>query len=390
MFVPSRVARALEEKREQFRAASSRAAHLREIYDAALRRLAGMRSSQLEESFGGVAWPGARPTPELDARGPIVPFTTTWETAQAARGWALERLRGVTTVAVDGSQIAASKEFGAPVSLVQVAWFQNDHDPERPYVKDVVDEIVTADPGAGDGEEYASAESRVSRRRFELEMQVASERVRSLPPDPPPVVLVDGTFALSFMRRMPEEVRNTYLRALFTLLNASRQYRVPVVGYVDLSFAADLVTMLRTAFDLPGGALTDAQILAPALAPFDRTAAFRCARSDVMPLYRTPDRDYGRELCFLYLQTGADRLPVRLDFPAWLLEEGALDRVLDTIRAEIVVGSGYPYALETADATAVLTTEDRMAFFRLFQEFADSAGLSLPRQGKSLSKAHRR
>jgi len=94
---------------------------------------------------------------------------------------ALERLRGVPTVAVDGSQIPASKEFAVPVSLVQVAWFENPHAPDLPYVKDVLNEIVTAGDEAEDLEEYALAESRLNPRRFALEVDADYARALADP-----------------------------------------------------------------------------------------------------------------------------------------------------------------------------------------------------------------
>jgi len=72
------------------------------------------------------------------------------------------------------------------------------------------------------------------------------------------------------------------------------------------------------------------------------------------------------------------------------VEDGLLEHVLDVVRAEIVVGSGYPYALETADVTALLTTEDRLAFFRMFGDFASDAGLQTTMPAKSASKGRRR
>ena len=323
-------------------------------------------------------------------RGAIVPFAERWETARDARIWALERLRGVPTVAVDGSQIAASKEFAVPVSLVQVSWFENYHDRDRPYIKDVRNEIVTVDGGGGEIEEYVFAESTLNRTRFVLEMQTAVERIRTLEPAPPPVVFIDGSFVLSFAGRMPPTTRDAYLNALFDLLDASVECSIPVVGFVDRSFASDVATLLRTLFDLPPAAVVDADFLTERLAPFDRTIAFECARGDVLPLYEATRTGYAHELLFVYLQTGQERLPVRVDFPRWILEAGLLDHVIDVIRAEAVVGSGYPYALETADATAVLSTEDRMAFYRMFHRFAEAAGLSASLPAKSMSKARRR
>jgi hypothetical protein len=38
----------------------------------------------------------------------------------------------------------------------------------------------------------------------------------------------------------------------------------------------------------------------------------------------------------------------------------------------------------------VLSTEDRMAFYRLFHQFADASGLSASLPAKSMSKARRR
>jgi len=122
----------------------------------------------------------------------------------------------------------------------------------------------------------------------------------------------------------------------------------------------------------------------------DRTAAFQCAREDIVPFYGADCRGWSDGLCFLYLKAGADRPPARLDVPAWVVEDGLLDRVIDVVRAEIIVGSGYPYALETADATAVLTLEDRLTFYGMYHEFAQRAGLAVARPAKAVSKAHRR
>jgi len=64
--------------------------------------------------------------------------------------------------------------------------------------------------------------------------------------------------------------------------------------------------------------------------------------------------------------------------------------VTDVVRAECVVGNGYPYAIETADAAAVVTPRDREQFLRVMQEFAerDSFGFRVAR--KAISKQHRR
>lgn len=389
MLVPAKIEGALTARAEEFRRAAGESSAQRERYRAAWEQLEGLSDGDLAARLSGNDWPGARPA-EARAAGSIVRFPPAWETARDAREWALATLRGVPTVAVDGSQIAASKEFAVPVSLVQVSWFENYHDPEGRYVKDIRNEVVTVDAGGGEIEEYVFAESTLNRTRFALEMQTAIERIRGLTSQPPPVVFIDGSFVLSFAGRMPPTTRDVYLNALFDLLDASAECAIPVVGFVDRSFASDLVTLLRVTFDLPNAPLTDADLLVDRLQPFDRTVAFECARGDVLPLYEATRTGYARDLLFVYLQTGQDRLPVRIDFPRWVLDAGLLDHVLDVVRAEAVVGSGYPYALETADAAAVLSTEDRMTFYRLFHRFAETSGLAASLPAKSMSKARRR
>jgi hypothetical protein len=391
MLVRQKVAEALESKRDAFRQGIARAEAAQERYLAALDELALLTADRVDDRLGGVAWPGARASPELDRNGVILPFAERWPTAREARIWALERLKGVPTLAVDGSQIAPSKEFAVPISLVQVAWFENYHDASRPYVKDARNVVLAPDDPPNEVEEYVFAESRLNQCRFSMEMDVAAGRMAQLGSDPPPVVFVDGTLVLSFVSRMIPPARSVYLDALFRLLEASERYHIPVVGYVDASMASDLATMLHHAFDLPPVSAGDGQLLRGRMEPFDRTIAFRCVRGDVLPMYaERAERDWSQDLYFVYLKTGRDRAPARLDFPHWILEEGLLDHVIDVVRAEAVVGSGYPYALETADAAAVLTTEDRLAFYRLFHDFAKSSGLDAALPGKSISKAHRR
>jgi hypothetical protein len=93
---------------------------------------------------------------------------------------------------------------------------------------------------------------------------------------------------------------------------------------------------------------------------------------------------------FTYLQTTADSAPARLDIPSWIYEKGLLNEVLDTVRAECVIGLGYPYALETADQTAVITVRDREIFLRALQDFAMREKLNFGVSRKAASKGRRR
>ena len=80
----------------------------------------------------------------------------------------------------------------------------------------------------------------------------------------------------------------------------------------------------------------------------------------------------------------------RLDIPLWVYERGLLDEVINLVRAEVIVGNGYPYVIETADAAAVINTRDREAFYAIFQRFAADVGVDLRVSQKAASKARRR
>jgi len=60
------------------------------------------------------------------------------------------------------------------------------------------------------------------------------------------------------------------------------------------------------------------------------------------------------------------------------------------VRAECVVGNGYPYALETADAAAVIGAQDRGRLLQALQTFAEQENLNLRVSRKAMSKARRR
>ena len=57
--------------------------------------------------------------------------------------WVRQTLSGVTTFAVDGSQIFPSKDISIPVALVQIGWFENPHDDTGFYEKDIDVDVMT-------------------------------------------------------------------------------------------------------------------------------------------------------------------------------------------------------------------------------------------------------
>jgi hypothetical protein len=417
----------LERQRDAFSRYSARFGRQIEAYRAALGSL-GERyptSAALEAALATRDQAsGARLTTEYDhwralpsgpgAATPALSFAPSFANHEEARAWA-ERLRGVTTVAVDGSQLLPWRDASLPVAIVQAGVYENPHEPPAPYLKDVVTVVLTPEElFAADDQEEQGDETRMSvagqadrmvhLRRFELEVETLIARMRAhaerrasgrVTPERPIVVFCDGSLIVSFARRMAPSYRARYLRAEQRLLAASEEYHAPLVGYIDTSLARDVVMMLRAlppigeALPAPRG-VSDALLWSRALGWGDRTPAFLAARADLPGEEPQSAETAGQDVAFVYFQAALDRPPARVEFPRWVLDSGLLDTVMDAVRAETIVGNGYPYPLEAADAVAVITTEDRARFYRLFQEFAEREGLPFGFSRKALSKSRRR
>ncbi|MDT5294508.1 MAG: hypothetical protein QOJ76_1388 [Acidobacteriota bacterium] len=373
---------------------------------ARLRALAGRTAEEVRRASGAVAARVASPSDELDrAGGAGVPFRETWRSHEEARRWALEALRGRVTFAADGSQVFPGREASVPVAAVQVASFENPHAPEGRYFKDVHFEVIPPHELLGGRRAYDSPEQVVSLRRFELEARAVCdflERRRGWRGrgERLPLAFFDNTLLIASLRKGTDvQFSKRMADALAELILLSRDAEVPVVGYVDHSYAHDIGGLLEALHpDLPESNAYDAQILRawartsaepPLLEKWgDRTVFWHCRRPNLAEIFFD---ERGEPLVgFVYLQTTADGHPARLDIPAWVNEAGLVEEVSDAVRAECVVGNGYPYAIESADEAAVMTARDREQFLRVVQDFAAEHSLDFRISRKALSKGRRR
>ncbi len=377
-------------------------------------------SAQLEMALPpdeiGLPSAGARPSSEFDRwllnagqynyHGPLFPFGREFANHEQARQWA-ECIEGVTTVAIDGSQLLPWRDASIPVALIQVGFFVNPHMQNRPYTKDVHMEVLTPDEimeeaksETNDPDSYPYSEMQVTLRRYLLEVETLCDQMQQCAsarrPDDPvysPVVFFDGSLVVSFALTMPSPYRERYINSAVALLKTSEELRVPLIGYIDTSYARDMITMLRR-LDATRRRpvlretkrIHDALLWQGHLRWGDRTPAMICARNDILESYGP----YRNSVAFCYLQTTALRAPTRLEFPRWMLDEGVLEPVLDVVRAEVIAGNGYPYAIETADAVSVITMQDRNEFYANFQAFMERQGVKFTFSTKSMSKTRRR
>lgn len=396
MLVRNKVIAALEAKKDHFAGYQVELRDTLNRYREALERLPALSRAEVETRFNEaeIPWPGALPTGEQDRlHDTLVSMGQGWTSHEEARAWAREVLFNTPILAVDGSQIPPSRDFSVPIGAVQVGWFENPHVPGGQYVKDLAFEVLGPGELAEEADDNGGSEFpdwRVNLRRFQMECRAIAEYIQAhAGADPAPLCFFDGSLVLSFAQHMRPNLRRAYVDAVTAMLRASQTSQVPLVGYIDTSFARDLVTMLAHLYHLPPAPrLSDGALLRPRMQWGDRGQVYLCARDDkVLP-------DYGpqaRQVCFTYLKTTADGAPARLEFPRWLVEdEEELERMLNLVRAECIVGNGYPYALETADAVAVISLQDRERFYATFQQFAEKEGLALRYSRKALSKRVRR
>lgn len=413
---------ALNAKRSQFSLYDGSFSEQLRLYQQALETLYERypSSAQLENALPpdeiGMPPAGARPSSEFDRwlveasqrdyHAPYVPFGREFANHEQARVWA-ECIEGVTTMAVDGSQLLPWRDASIPVALVQVGFFINPHKHGRPYTKDVNMEVLSPDEimeearnEASDPDSYPYSEMQVTLRRYLLEIDTLCRQMEQLAvarrEDDPiysPVVFFDGSLVVSFALSMPSPYRERYITSAVSLLRTSEELRIPLIGYIDTSYARDIITMLRR-LDATRRypvlretkKIHDALLWQGHLRWGDYTPAMICARTDILEHYGA----YRNSIAFCYLQTTANRPPTRLEFPRWMLDDGVLEPVLDAVRAEVIAGNGYPYAIETADAVSVITMQDRNEFYAQFQGFMERQGVKFTFSTKSLSKKRRR
>lgn len=392
MLHPAHILSALQEKTGEFARFAEHEQEEKASHRQLLTRFEGLGVEEILHKIQHEA-AGALPTEEFRDYGLCVPFVERFENHQQARRWARGILEKHTTFAVDGSQLMPSKELSVPVAVVQAGSFLNPHEAGGSFAKKVQTEVLGPEELLASGsEDKLYHEQMISLRRYELETQMLrsffAQRPRSANR---PLAFFDGSLLISFAEVLMEFYRQRYLQAATGLLCDSQTFGCPLIGYVDTSVARDLIRMLRKLFfddaELQQDGLRD-NTLVDALLPCwgDRTIAFRLARPGILSQYD----DAGGGIGFVYMRTQMKRPPARIEFPMWLVDAGLLEASLNLVRAEAVVGNGYPYSLETADQTAWFSPADRSRFVRLLRAFLERNELDLRVSGKLQSKQRRR
>ena len=347
-----------------------------------------------------------------------------------AREWAKEVLSNRSVGAVDGSQIFPGNELSLPFGLVNIGWYINHHDGN--YTRDHASRLLLPDdlgynPDSGVNLLREQGEIDKLRELFD------SSRKGDL-------LLLDGSLVLSFALHVFDTTRDSYINGILSLLETIGQEDGALfAAYIDNSRATDLSSMLgpmlpprSTIIDeeggryeggsgkkveeiggeevgekegqkgkekVGGGAVApgdgkeeartrprDAVLLNRSMMWGDRTSAFVCTRDDILQHYITEDRDRSRDILFFYLETSLNRV-ARVEFPRRIAEEGRVEELADVIRAQIIIGGGYPHALNQAHHEANVSMSDRERFLNLLVSVAGRNDLEM---GTSLKAAMKR
>ena len=325
----SELVQVLNQNQSEFADFSCNANQIYQDYRRALRKVSARNDATIAELLSDTDHPGARP---LEPLGQFpswrVPSRLKWANREQSLEWVRELLTGVTTFAVDGSQIFPTKDVSPPIALVQVGWFENPHSDTGHYQKDM--RLGLMPPSElQEQRKGCPLDRQVSMRRFQMEVERIIEFMEGHPNCDNCLVFFDGSLVVTFAEAFDIECRAFYAAQIVNLLRASEQYRVPVVGYIDTSQACDLIQMLQCLEALPESTLlNDAQLLVSGMEWGDRSPVFTCARpgdawgQGILGLYE----EQAEAIAFAYLKANGNG-PARIEFPRWIFDEGQFPRI---------------------------------------------------------------
>ncbi len=311
-------------------------------------------------------------------------FPFNWKNRHDAIEWVDSVLSGVAVGAVDGSQIYSDKNYEIPLAVIQTSQILNRHTNDSDYKENTETQIITPDEFES-ASVYSFGSEYVDARRFALE---CNSIVRLMKEDDKPCILLDGALILSHINVLNRNIRDIYVRAITKLLEASEKMRTPVIGFIDTTMPRDLTLMMHFLFGLKKGKLSDTHLFSHLLWG-ERTAAFLCDRDDRRgEEARSVLDNYGKfrdQIAFFYMRVSGG-LPARVEFPAWMHEEGMVDKIADIIRAECVIRSNYPDILMRAHEAAVIRMNDHDLFYGMLDNFCKAHGIRINKSAKHFHK----
>ena len=315
----------------------------------------------------------------------IHPFSFNWKNRHDAMEWVDSVLSDVPVGAVDGSQIYSDKNYEIPLAVIQTSSIFNLHTKKGDHEQKNEAAIIT--PAEFESASvYSFGTEYVDARRFSMECDTI---IKLMKQHEKLYVLLDGALIISHVNVLNKNIREIYTRAITKLLAASKSTGNPVIGYIDTTMPRDITLMMHFITGLKKSKLSDTRLFSH-LRWGERTASFLCDRDD-----RRADEarsvldNYGEfrnDIAFFYMRLG-DGLPARVEFPAWVLEKGEVDKITDIIRAECIIRGNYPDILMRAHDAAVIRISEHELFYGMFDNFCKAHGIKANKSAKQFHKA---
>ncbi|MFL5732332.1 MAG: DNA double-strand break repair nuclease NurA [Chloroflexia bacterium] len=208
----------------------------------------------------------------------------------------------------------------------------------------------------------------------------------------PDLALLDGSLMQLVLVLSKEEHVEALMADYFRTLRAFHDIRVPIIGYISLPESQMVMRAIRMLAcdkpvpcekqpdpDDPCGCrplwtINDADLFWEMLDANQRSPIFGPEFSHLVGS-NAPDI---KQMVFAYLGTQYET--ARLEFPAWVWEEGLLERAISITLHQSLLGRGYPNCLTLAHQFAALHNVDRESYYFLLER----AGLLT----KTSEKAH--
>ncbi len=326
-----------------------------------LRKHVGLLVEPEKEKLDALEYPGARP---LEPGGLVKSYERTWEDREGAVAWVDSILSAKAVAASDGSQIYPTKEMFLAIAVIQSGLVLNRHG-SKDYENRTAVKLLSPDDFGQEGMLPKHRDEMVDAFRFEMECESLTSILRE---EPGVTALLDGSLVLSHIQSAKEEAKQAYLRAVTELLGVAQETGNLLGAYIDLSKSTDLACILSHLLGNGERArVWDVQLLSGSMAWGDRTKAFLCDRDDRWGKGRSALDLYGQyrdSVGFFYLQLN-NELPSRVEFPAWIYEQGRLDELADIIRAEVLIKGDYPDILYRAHNLAVIKEKEKEVFLQM-------------------------
>ncbi len=304
--------------------------------------------------------------------------------------------RGVTLIAVDGSQIFPDHHAAILYYLIQVGGLIFRYDGSTP-IHETDATLHYRDDEVYDRQGYTITSTDVNRERMVQEMlwlAGLADREQRLAPKAC-FALTDGPLLWTYPER-GNEVSAAFQRYQDALTRL-RHSRSVAVGYVDRPGGRSLLDLLW-ALQIPPEKLreqlqatpmqylSDYRVMTEFLKPGERSAWFK----RVSPTNRLHAAK-GNEIWFCYINVGTPHHTAiaRVELSDWAAQEDELVQVLHAaLLHQSRVLNGYPYALARAHEEALVTTHDKATLEDLIQRQLMENGVIVRPSDKSIQKSY--